>query len=337
MAETPKTPLNTQPSNSGAVNKPTGAKPSAPRKPVVKLGTLSPSGKQAYLKSRGKMPTTILILKYISIVLFALTWVSYFIIRADLDPQNTYLRLFAVSENTYLKHKNLAMRAVELQDSIKEYEENILDYTSRLDERSFFEHQTEINDIKSNSTIQWFDKINEDGEFQPGVIDSLEKLTNFFNARNYNNTEGKGGKITGRQILSRNDVEISNISVDRDNANFSVSGSNIFGKVFFLNTELVEMVNAFPFFKNGELRNFSRQQVRGNEGMEFSLSVDIQQPDEEDPADVRFIEFLDWQQQENSRSSIPAPTRLAPESTPITTRPRRVTAPTISTPSPDPQ
>lgn len=301
-------------------NKPV-TKKAEPKKPILRLGkVMSPSSKKAYLESRGQTPVTILVLKYVAIIFFAITWLFYFIIKADLDPKNTYLKLFAVSENTYLKHKNLNASQVDLSAAIKKSEAELVDYNNRLDKRHFFEHQAEISDIRSQSTVQWFDHIDDEGNLRMGVFDSLEKLAEFFNARTYNSTEGKDGKITGRQILSRNDVELSNISVDRDNANFSVSGSNIFGKIFFLNTEFVEMINAFPFFKNGELRNFSRQRVRGDEGMAFSLSVEIQQEGEEDAADERFVEFLDWQQ-ENRRSQLETTLPVQP-STPSPTTPR---------------
>ena len=241
VKNTPANPAPTPPPVPAPAAKATSsAKANPPKKPILGIGkTFTKSDKKAYLEGRGKTPVHILVLKYVGILLFALTWLVYFILKADLDPKNDYLKLFAVQENTFLKHKNLEIDTTKLETDIAQNEAELVSYQTRLEKKQFFEHQTEINDIKTQSTVQWFDTIDDEGNLRMGVFDSLEKLANFFNSRSYNDIEGKDGKITGRQILSRNDVVIENISVDRQNANFSVTGSNIFGKIFFLNTELV--------------------------------------------------------------------------------------------------
>ena len=91
------------------------------------------------------------------------------------------------------------------------------------------------------------------------------------------------------------DIQIENIQVSRDGISFSVIGSQILGKIFFLNIEFIEMVNSFPFLKNGKLTQFARQKNEDEyDSMSFSVRLELQENDETDPADERFEEYLTW-------------------------------------------
>ena len=88
-------------------------------------------------------------------------------------------------------------------------------------------------------------------------------------------------------------VDVENISINRSGVTFTAEGSNLFGKIFFLNTEFVEMLNSLPFFKDGVIKSFSRKKSKsGEDSMSFSLQLKMQGSDEIDPADARFSEYL---------------------------------------------
>lgn len=89
--------------------------------------------------------------------------------------------------------------------------------------------------------------------------------------------------------------ELKNLQVSRNEVTFSVSAAQILGKVFFLNIEFIEMVNSFPFLKNGSISQFARQKnTTEDDSMKFSVRLERQLPDEVDPADVRFQEYTSW-------------------------------------------
>ncbi len=262
----------------------------------LNLGKMTSRKEQKeYLKKRNIIPIHILALKYISIIFLFLICGIFFWLKADLDPENRYLRLTGLQENTYQEHNTLSSKNKSLKDINEKSKKEIKRIEEKIKNKEFFEFQEEIDEIYENQNIQWFDKIDPDtGELTLGVFDSFEKIKNFFNDKNYYDISHAEGEISGRQILSRNEIEIENIVIDRTHASFSVKSSNVFGKVFFLSTEFVEMMNSFKFFKDGKLETYSRQKIKGSNGMSFTINLKIQEKDEEDPNDVKFQEYEDW-------------------------------------------
>ncbi len=96
-------------------------------------------------------------------------------------------------------------------------------------------------------------------------------------------------------ILKGNNVRVENISLDRKETKLTVVGSNLFGNVFFLDIEFVDMLNSFSFFKNGEIKNFIRKRdENGDEIMSTSIKLQMQQPSEKDEDDEKFEEYTKW-------------------------------------------
>ncbi len=262
----------------------------------LNLGKLSSKKAQkAYLQKRRTLPIQILVLKYISILFLFLVGGAFLWLKADLDSNNKYLKLTGLQENTYNKHHKASFKNKTLLTENTNAEKEIKKIEEKIKNKEFFKHQEEINQIKDDQSMQWFDEIDPaTGELTLGVFDSFKKIKEFFSSVDYTKSESTDGQISGRQLLSRNEIEIENIVIDRNHASFSVKSSNIYGKVFFLSTEFVEMMNSFSFFKDGILTSYSRQKIKGAGGMSFTLDLKIQEEGEEDPADEKFSEYEDW-------------------------------------------
>ena len=262
----------------------------------LNLGKLSSKKDQsAYLKKRRTLPIHIVLLKYVSILSLCVTGVAFMWLKADMDPDNRYLKLAGLQENTFKKHFVSHSKHRRLSTENEKSEKEIESIKGKIKNKEFYKHQEEINQIREDQSMQWFDEIDPvTGELTLGVFDSFKKIQEYFGSSSYTKAESTNGQISGRQLLSRNEIGIENIAIDRNHASFSVKSSNIYGKVFFLSTEFVEMMNSFSFFKDGKLISYSRQKIAGPGGMSFTLDLKIQAKDEEDPDDAKFSEYEDW-------------------------------------------
>lgn len=277
----------------------------------LNLGKLSSKKSQTdYLSQRKKLPPLTFALKYISIISLVVLFMGYLWLKFDLDHANYYLAVAGVQENTQKKYQRLLMKNTQLKNELATVSGKIKEKKDRIAKKYFFEHHAEITEIKSKQEIQWFDEVNSQGKQVLGVFDSFNRMTRFFSSPSYADIEGNAGVIGGRQLLSRNSINVTNVTINSSSASFSVESSNIFGKVFFLSSEFIDMMNAFDFFKNGKIFSFSRQNLQGQEAMSFTLKLDIQKPGEEDPNDARFQEYIDWKKGELQRLS-PSPRRTS--------------------------
>ncbi len=267
----------------------------------LNLGKLNSSTSQKkYLADRKKTPLLVSIIKGLAILLFVTLSSGYIWLKFDMDHDNAYFKLAGIETNTYQKHLKLSSDKKKLEQDLKEIKDEIKDKQQRIEEGRYSLYEESISAIRSTAFIPWFDEIDKDGNRKLGAYDSVKKIRDFFVARDYTDPDGGNGTITGRQILSRNSLEIDNLTISRKSVTVSVKATNILGKIFFLSTEFVDMMNSLPFFKNGVIKSFNRQE---GTDMNFLLVLEIQQPDEEDPADIRFGEFEKWETAQNKLSN----------------------------------
>lgn len=299
----------------------------------LNLGKLDSKDSQAaYLKKRRNVPFPIILLKYISILTLCVILGGYFWLKADLDTQNKYLKVAGVRENVYQEHSGFKKRNTILLAKTTQIQADIIKYEDKVENKEFYEQQDKINQIRTNQSIQWFDEILPGGELKLGVFDSFKKMEEYFASNDYQTTENEdgNGKVQGPQVLSRNKIEIENIVIDRNHASFSVKVSNLFGKIFFLSSEFVDMMNSFSFFKDGSIESFSRQTIDGTSGMSFTLDLKMQSPEEEDPFDERFTEYTEWESRilkksrtTKTESSVSTDTASSTTNTPKRSGPKR--------------
>ena len=227
---------------------------------------------------------SVVFLRPLSILAFIISLVGSFYLASDLDPENKYLALFGVSENTQKKYTRFIEQERKLKIENKKLKSSNEDLKKRLDNKNFFTQQSAV-DMINGDKLDWVDKRNSEGDIVYGMINSVGRITTYFNSLRYQHPI----------LYAGNDVKIDEISIDRKTANFNVVLSNIFGKAFFLSTELVDIMNSFPVFKGGDIKNFSKKlNKEGDYEMQFSLKLNIQFPNEKDNDDYRFQEYISW-------------------------------------------
>jgi len=246
---------------------------------------LTKEDKEKLLEDRHHTPFVVLILKILAFFLLFLTFVSFVWLSLDLSSTNVVLSAFGKPENTEMKFSRLEKQKKFLEDENQKFKSKTRQFESRIENKTYFVYTQTINEIKEGQ-YKWFNKFDEDGKIQEyGILDGVENIKDYFNSRNYKHPI----------LMAGNNIELENVSSTRDKISFNVRGSNLFGKTFFLNAEFIEMLNSFPFYKNGEIRDFTRIKMEnGNDGMKFSLKLDIQKAGEEDTADIRFAEYKNW-------------------------------------------
>lgn len=208
-------------------------------------------------------------------------------LQMNLSETNTILSFVGVKQNMGQEIKVLKKEKIQTNLENKRMEKDIAKLNKKLEEDIYTLHSEEVQNIRSEQ-IRWFDEVDENGEILFGLAGAIPRMQEYFNSRSYSDPD---------QILSgkHSDIEIENLQISREGLNFSVVASQILGKVFFLNIEFIEMVNSFPFLKNGTITQFARQKnADEDDSMRFSVRLDRQLPNEEDPHDVRFVEYTSW-------------------------------------------
>ena len=244
---------------------------------------LSEEEGQRIIDERYKLPFQILALKIFSIVFLAFSVVAFFILSASLDESNKYFSLFGMSENLTIKHKHLKKQENSLSRNDKKLTKENNELRNRIDNKEFFIHRNVVKLIK-DQRLNWVDREADDGKMIFGLIDGINRIQSYFNSSDY-----------VHPIISGNSIKIEKISFTRDVTKFSVSATNIFGKIFYLSSEFIEMMNSSPLFKGGEILKFSRKTSKeGDEEMNFSLVLNNQRLGDKDPSDARFNEYLKW-------------------------------------------
>ncbi len=254
---------------------------------ILPRSKLTKEDKQKLIETQKETRARLLLLKKIATTFLIVSLGWFFWLQMNLSENNSVLSLFGITENLGQKISNIKKNKKKFTLENVTIENNIKNLQKQLESKNYTRYSKEIRDIREKQ-LQWYDEIDADGNIIFGLTDAVPRMQEFFNDRNY---KDENNILSGKH----GDIQIKNLQVSRDGINFSVDGSQILGKVFFLNIEFVEMVNSFPFLKNGKLNQFSRQKNKDDDdSMNFSVKLELQGPDEVDPADKRFHEYLDW-------------------------------------------
>lgn len=221
----------------------------------------------------------------VSFLLVSLAWAGW--IQMNISESNSILSTFGVQMNTGQEATKLKKEALSAKKEREAIEKNIKKLTNQIEDNNYTRFSEEIREIRGQQ-ITWFDKANSDKTIAFGLADAVPRMQTYFNSRNYVDPEAI---ISGEHVL----LDVSNLQVSREGVSFSVDSSELLGKIFYLNIEFIEMINSFPFLKNGKLEQFARQKNEtDDDAMKFSVRLERQLSDEEDAADLRFEEYLNW-------------------------------------------
>jgi len=227
-------------------------------------------------------------LRNITLVLAVLFSGVFAWLEADLLPSNPIFPIFGLEENIGRRAETLKNNKIYLKSQITAEKQKADDYENRLETKNYTIHTSTINALR-NQQLQWFDSVDENGKVVFGMMDALPRLEDYFNDPTY--FEDPQKILQGRP----GQISVESLSASRDGVTFSAVGSEIFGRVFFLNIEFLQLANSFPFFKDGTIYSFGKAQNRdGDDEMTFSVQLKRQKNGEEDPADTRFAEYLEW-------------------------------------------
>lgn len=219
------------------------------------------------------------------IILLSLAWAGW--IKINISETNSVLSLVGVQMNAGQEAAQLKKEAIKAKKERTKIEKEIEKFNQQIENKNYTLYSEEIRTIQKEQ-IQWFDQVNPDGTIEFGIADAIPRMRDYFNSRTYIDPESI---VEGQHAI----IDIENLQVSREGVNFSVDSSQILGKIFYLNIEFVEMINSLPFLKNGKIEQFTRQQNQEeDDSMNFNIRLERQLADEEDPADGRFIEYLNW-------------------------------------------
>ena len=196
---------------------------------------------------------------------------------------NQILAPFGLQENTGQRYERYSQQKESLEKKERKLirEKSILN--KKIKQEDYTRHSETIKTLQADQ-FQWFDEMNDEGELVFGILDAPRRIQHYFNSLSYRNT-----------YLSGNEISVSNVSATRHKLSFGSKLSNIYGQVFYLNVEFLDIMNAHPRLKNGLVRNFSRQKDSDEtDSTTLSLSFDIQGLEEVDPDDRRFQDYKNW-------------------------------------------
>ena len=239
---------------------------------------------KADLKASRKTPLWISAVKYLALFLLMIDVLAFLWLKVDLSQTNPVLSLVGMDQNTGQRYEAYKSQKSNLQLEEAKLNGKINRLQKKVEMEDYTRYGEQVSVIQDNQ-LQWFDGLDEEDNVIFGVLDAPKRIQDYFNSADYKNT-----------YLAGNDITISGVSATRENLSFRTEASNIYGKVFFLNVEFVEMMNSHPRVKNGELNVFSRSQdEEESDSMSFSLRFDLQGSEaEEDPADHRFEDYREW-------------------------------------------
>ena len=272
----------------------TTAQPAAmPQAINVPSMSLSHDEQAILLQKHKHVPLWIVILKFISLLLTVIGIVGVLWLIADLDPNNKYLSIFNATESTGSRYERLEKMKKKMEQESLKYTGKIARINQQLMTKNYSVHTEYLQEIKEGQLV-WFDTVTDEGEASYGILDGPARAAEYFNSKSYDNP-----------ILSStgNAIIVSDVSANRASINFGVNGSHLFGKAFFLNTEFVTLMNAFPIYKDGILNSFTKKEDQdGTQSMNFSLQLFLQNADEEDSCDSLFIKYEKWLQTLNTKN-----------------------------------
>lgn len=248
---------------------------------------VSHEDQKALLKQRRKIPIYVLLLKFLSLLILTLTIILWIALYADLNEENSLLKMFGLSENTQTNYSKTKNKQKKLLSEGEKYSGQIIEYQRRLDEEDYFIYEAVMSDIKANH-FRWFNETLE-GEILIGIIDSVGLMKDYISQSSYEN------KMQYPISFILNNVTVDLKSFNRKEMNVGVKVSNVSQNTLTLSTEFTEMLNSFPFFKGAKMSSFSRKEnADGEIESSFSLRLKIQEKNEEDPSDIRYKAFSDW-------------------------------------------
>ncbi len=255
--------------------------------PQSKLKELLKNKAQASIENPQRLNT---VMKYLTMTLITLFVVGLISFKAVLHEKNAYLGIFQISDNT--KSLNIKLEEEKTNETIKQatLKGEIARTQKQIEDKNFFIHSDIIGGIQKQQR-NWSDSINE-GEFQFGLLDLTTHLQNYINK----------GHQEHKILQNANSITIKNFNIDREKANFTIHASNFLGNVFLLSSEITEIINGLPEFKNGKIMNYSRvKEKNGQHSMSFTLSVEVQTSEDKDPKDrqASSMKFQEWIQNNN--------------------------------------
>lgn len=262
--------------------------------PATKLTQSQLSAMRAKRKVRSKWT---LLVRNITLILLVVFSGGYAWFQADLLPSNPIFPLFGLEENIGRRDETLRAHRLYLQNQTTSETQKANALAERIETKNYTVHTSTINALK-NQQLYWFDSVDEEGKVIFGMMDALPRLETYFNDKD--NFEDPQQILQGRP----GQIEIETTSATRDGVTFSAIGTELFGRVFFLNIEFLQLANSFPFLKDGHIFSFSKTQNRdGDEEMSFTVQLQRQKENEDDTADRRFAEYLEWLRKVKKQSS----------------------------------
>ncbi len=256
--------------------------------------TLTREEQATLLRQRKSALSGVLFLKYSSLLLVIFGIVGLLWVKADLDVNNNYLSILNATDNTGSKYEKLTKTKKKLEQENLEYSGKISRIQQQLATKNYSIFTENIQNIQKEQ-LHWFDSLDENGVLSYGILDGPRRASEYFNSDTFSDP-----------ILSNtgNNIIIGDVSADRESLGFGVKGSHLFGKAFFLNSEFVSLMNAFPIYKDGSISSFTKKKdENGNQSMDFVLRVELQNSTETDPNDAPFIKYENWIQENSSSQS----------------------------------
>ena len=224
--------------------------------------------------------------------------VGYVSLQAVMDEGNAYLGIFGVRENTASENNKLKNEKDELVLETTTLTAQNARIKQQIDEDNFFVYADTIKSIQEKQRY-WSDTTTPEGEYQFGLLDLPQHVTRYFNEGNHDH-----------EILFSNgsNISIRNFTVERERTTFTIYAANFFGNVFLLSSEITEIINGLPEFKDGKILSYSRVKERtGNDAMSFTLTVenqigDIADNDDNNLSSQKFQTWFKEQQQKGTSS-----------------------------------
>ncbi len=228
------------------------------------------------------------LLKNIATVLSLATIFVFVFMKANISPTNSWLSKFGIERNMGLEVAELENKGMELEMQKAEIENKIKSFENKIENKYYTLFSEDIKKIRE-SQLTWFDTVNKDGETVIGLIDGIKDIATYLNDPSYKDSHNIIDGLYDR-------VEIKDISASRKQVSFSATITQILGKIVVLNIEFIDILNSFPIYKNGQqLTSFSREKNEdGDYSTDFSISLEVQMPEEKDSMDKKFIEYQNW-------------------------------------------
>ncbi|MBT3349137.1 hypothetical protein HN954_01020 [bacterium] len=248
---------------------------------------LSAEQRDALRKKRAQSQKIQNILRKVSVVFLVIAIGSFYWLKLNLNEIKNPLATFGISKNLGMKYRETERSVRILIAAVTKQNQEKDSIKQKLENEEYTVFSPEINVLR-DTQLTWFDKTDETGNLEFGMMEAVPRMAEFFNDRAYSD---ENGIISGRA----GQIEVSDIVVDRNGVRFNVSGKELLGNVFYLNLEFVKMVNSFPFLKNGKLNSFSKQEdATDGAKMQYAVKLDYQTADEVDPQDELFSKYLTW-------------------------------------------